>query len=387
VAWLLPDLYRELRRRVRVDDALVIPHAHSPGNWQVSDPDLERLIEITSTHGTFEWFGNRYLSEGWEVGFVGSSDNHHEHPGRTDTGTTFHTELGGLAAVMASERTTDAIFSAMRDIRAYATGSRRIILDAQLNGASMGTRLPATDKRTISCRVMGTAPVDTIDVIKNGDVVYQKRYVGGDIEPRLWLQLGFESSSEVATYASPRNYRVWRGSLEVSGARLVDLETAGFEDRLFESAARDGDRVEFTVWTRGRRDALLLELDGADPDTVIRLQVEPGASGFSGQETEAIDIELRLGDALEGRIERTFEVAHPETGTIGQDAITAQIFDPTDSLDHEFSYADLGPADPGDYYYLRVTQIDGEQAWSSPWWVGGEVPSAVERSPQVEASP
>ncbi len=385
IAWLLPDLYRELRRRVRVDDVLVIPHAHSPGNWQVSDPDLERLIEITSTHGTFEWFGNRYLSEGWEVGFVGSSDNHHEHPGRTDTGTTFHTELGGLAAVMAEKKTTDAIFSAMRNLAAYATGSRRIILDAQLNGAPMGTRLPATDRRTIGCRVMGTAPVDTIDVIKNGEIVYQKRYVGRAVEPRLWLQVGFESSSEVATYKAPRNYRVWKGVLEVTGARLVGLQTAGFEDRFFESAVRDGDRVEFTVWTRGRRDALLLELEGAGPGTALRITVEPGASRFPRQDTEAVDTTLRLADIVDGRLVQTFSVADPDTGVAGTDAISLQVFDPADSMDQEFTYADLGPASPGDYYYLRVTQIDGEQAWSSPWWVGGEVPSAVDRALGVEA--
>ena len=27
----------------------------------------------------------------------------------------------------------------------------------------------------------------------------------------------------------------------------------------------------------------------------------------------------------------------------------------------------------GDYYYLRVNQLDGSRAWSSPWWVGGTV--------------
>ena len=28
-------------------------------------------------------------------------------------------------------------------------------------------------------------------------------------------------------------------------------------------------------------------------------------------------------------------------------------------------------ASTGDYYYLRVNQLDGSRAWSSPWWVGG----------------
>ena len=54
------------------------------------------------------------------------------------------------------------------------------------------------------------------------------------------------------------------------------------------------------------------------------------------------------------------------------DAISGQIFDPAESLDQAFGFSDQTRLKPGDYYYLRVTQVDGEMAWSSPWWVGGE---------------
>jgi hypothetical protein len=379
IAWRLPELYRELRRRVRSDDVLSIPHAHSPGNWQVSDPDIERLIEITSTHGTFEFFGNRYLSEGWEVGFIGSSDNHHEHPGLTDTGTTFHTERGGLAAVMAMGKTTDEIFSAMRRIRAYATGSRRIILDAQLNAAPMGTRLPATDDRSISCRVMGTAPVETIDVIKNGEVVFQKRYISEGVPSDAWVRVGFSSSSEVSKYVPPRNYRVWEGSLEVDGAKVKQVLAQGLENPFSESFERVGDnRVEFTIWTRGRLDGLALELEGAGPDTVVRVHVEPGTSGYPKVDTEEVEVELSLADAADGPVVQELSVSYPSRDEVGRDTISLQIFEPAASLDQQFEFQDLGERAPGDYYYLRVTQIDGEQAWSSPWWVGGEVPSALQ---------
>ena len=42
-------------------------------------------------------------------------------------------------------------------------------------------------------------------------------------------------------------------------------------------------------------------------------------------------------------------------------------------LDAEFSFTDRGGPDD-DYYYVRVEQLDGHRAWSSPWWVGGERP-------------
>ena len=77
----LPKLYEGLRREVDPEDVVVIPHAHMAADWTMSDVDLERLAEIYSMHGTFEWFGNRFLQNGWEVGFVGASDDHRAQPG------------------------------------------------------------------------------------------------------------------------------------------------------------------------------------------------------------------------------------------------------------------------------------------------------------------
>jgi len=34
-----------------------------------------------------------------------------------------------------------------------------------------------------------------------------------------------------------------------------------------------------------------------------------------------------------------------------------------------FSWEDGTPATDGDYYYIRVTQRDGQMAWSSPVWI------------------
>jgi hypothetical protein len=41
-------------------------------------------------------------------------------------------------------------------------------------------------------------------------------------------------------------------------------------------------------------------------------------------------------------------------------------------MEQEFQYVDLDSPAPGDYYYVRVTQLDGAQAWSSPFWVGSK---------------
>ena len=38
-----------------------------------------------------------------------------------------------------------------------------------------------------------------------------------------------------------------------------------------------------------------------------------------------------------------------------------------------FSWQDQGSVQ-GDHYYVRVTQVDGAMAWSSPIWIGGYAP-------------
>ena len=93
------------------EDVLIIPHAHQAGDWRLGDLPMERLIEIMSGHGTFEWFGNKYLENGWRVGFIGASDDHLGHPGysagmqRRGGGRRSNIfQFGGLAGVWAPER-------------------------------------------------------------------------------------------------------------------------------------------------------------------------------------------------------------------------------------------------------------------------------------------
>lgn len=41
------------------------------------------------------------------------------------------------------------------------------------------------------------------------------------------------------------------------------------------------------------------------------------------------------------------------------------------TLDHEFEFIDTESPKQGDYYFVRVRQLDGGMAWSSPVWIGG----------------
>jgi hypothetical protein len=52
------------------------------------------------------------------------------------------------------------------------------------------------------------------------------------------------------------------------------------------------------------------------------------------------------------------------------DSVSLQLVPSDAALDQEFEYTDRATPKSGDYYYVRVRQVDGAMAWSSPWWVG-----------------
>ena len=379
----LPLLYEGLRAENSSSDVLVIPHAHQAGDWNRSDPDLEKLVEISSMHGTFEWFGNLYLKNGFEIGFIAASDDHRGRPGYQNAARMqvmtppILSQKGGLAAAIAPQKTGEAIFDALRDLSAYATSGERIILDAELNGFRMGTRQENSTERRVTCKAMGTAPIDQIGLIKNGEVIFNRDYMSAPLRSRSWIQVGFQSSSEVFPPArdNPRAYRVWKGTVEVSGARLLSVETPGFENQHYTERAtvdsNNSNLVRFHVETRGRRDTMLLELDGASASTTFRFQLGPSTEhGSTSVLARALadipgeDFKLRLAHLENRRLEKDFQVDQHT------DRLTLQVVDPNAPFDQEFEFTDLENLSEGDYYYVRVRQGDGALAWSSPFWVG-----------------
>ncbi len=385
----LSDLYRGLRAAVDTDDVLIIPHAHQNGDWRQNDFEMENLVEIMSGHGTFEWFGSRYLEQGFRVGFVSASDDHRGHPGYSPghqaaaSGRRSNIfQFGGLAAAWAPARTTDAVFGALKSRRAYATtGAQRIVLDARLNGAPMGSELASTERRVLEGRVIGTAPVRRVDLIRNGAVAatFDTRGSGGSALPegRFEALVSFFSETWVDIRDNPRGQRPWRGTVTVEGADLAGGRLTG-TPLPADGLGVDGNAASFDFTTRGSRRSLALLLEG-DP-AAVRLRFELDAGVEYG--TAPVQVRRRQRFAA---AEFTLALPAPPGTSAAARSGNEHVFhegryrdsvrvDLVEGLrdDVTFRFTDIGGEE--DWYYLRVEQIDGHLAWSSPWWVGGERP-------------
>jgi hypothetical protein len=164
-------------------DALTIAHHPAGGpvsiDWSIApDHELEPVVEVASVHGSSEApdapipiyapvagrFARDALDRGYRLGFVGSGDSHDGHPGLAHLAS----PSGGLAAILAADATREAVRDALREHRVYATNGPRIVLRTALDGARMGSVVPAAGEHRLQIVVAATAPLESVEVIQSG---------------------------------------------------------------------------------------------------------------------------------------------------------------------------------------------------------------------------
>ena len=370
----LSALYQGLRTYHDPNDVVVIPHAHQAGDYRQNDPLLEPLIEIMSQHGTFEWFGRMYLQHGHRVGFIAASDNHLSQPGYSAPQGGSLSQRGGLGALRSQTGSRDALFDAMKNLATYATTGDRIILDVALNGEDMGRRVPFAEHRSIEGRVVSTAPIASIAVIKNDAEIWQRDYLthpaeSGDGD----YLLTFESPAEPYHPGdNPRGWRWWRGQIEVQDAVVRAAQGMNFHNVNTQNVdVADGSSVAFSTFTRGGTSSIQLRLEDVRRSARLAIALAEGREFGGGpprlrrhQATPASEVTLELRESKNGivRAELPFDSY--------ADAVSLRRIVTDGTMDVAFTVADRGERH-GDYYYVRVVQANDAVAWSSPIWVGG----------------
>lgn len=186
------DTPQELWEVLRPTRALSIPH-HSAGgpiatDWSMApDPELEPVVEVSSSHGTSEAadaprtiyasvrgnFVRDALQRGYRFGLIGSGDSHDGHPGLSWEAR--HYPNGGLVALLTDDLTREGVRRALVERRVYATNGPRMVLRCSLAGRPMGSTLALRElpegRAELFVWVLGTAPIERIDVVRSGQIV------------------------------------------------------------------------------------------------------------------------------------------------------------------------------------------------------------------------
>lgn len=237
------DLWQSLRECGA--RALTIAHHSSTGffpvDWSYRDPEFDRLVEVYSTWGNSEYCGAPFpgyaadrheglgaldaLKMGHRLGMMASSDGHDGNPGNANwchRQPHIHHRLGsGFIGVLADELTRAAIFDAMYARRCYATTGTRIVMDFRVNGAMMGEEIPGYDgDRFIEAEVIGTAPIEWVEVVQNGEVIYAE---GGRGMRRVLLD-EYDYDAEGSAFYYLRVFQT-DGEMAWSSPIWVDVES------------------------------------------------------------------------------------------------------------------------------------------------------------------
>jgi hypothetical protein len=358
---------------------LLLPHAHArggPGRFDLPlRPSYQTNVEICSVHGVFEPFYEQWLQHGHFVGVQGSGDNHMTSTGNGNPGW-HYPNTNGLAGAWAGERTRRGIWDAIRDRRTLGvTGNERIFLDLSIEGHMMGSLvIGAEGPRRVHAEIAGTAPVMRVDLIRNGEMIC---IFTPPLDQHRTLRLAWTddwNSRRVDDSRTTGTIGLEDGQLALIAPLHAYHRTDAFSERAGEIAYRSNG---YSGITRGA----LLRAAGARERLCFEIE-----DLHLGQPVLEARFEIPL-DARHARLTRTLEVAERFLHTL----FTREIHHPQFAL--EVDWVDLDwpralavdweDADPSPaYYYLRVEQIDGNIAWSSPVWFldrhpGQDIPGHV----------
>jgi hypothetical protein len=330
------------------DDVLLIPHIGGRYADIVGfhDPALEPVVEIYSDWGRFEWLLADAIQRGYKVGVVANSDGHKGRPGASHPGASTFGAYGGLTCVLAESLTRDAVFEAIKARRCYGvTAAQRIHVELAVNGLAMGAAGRTDGPVTITGRAVGTGAIERIDIFRGLDHIrmvspYTAESFDGSQRYRIaWAGSRVRGRDRLTT---------WDGHVELSAGRFVDATTFAMENPEKGIRERTARRVSWVSNTTGDDDGIDVTID-APPDAVFRFH------------SPVIQLHLKVSELADGKTHsfpaggvdlRVFARRLPVRGHTGE---------------LEFTHTDLSPTRGGCHpYWIRVTQEDGAQAWTSP---------------------
>ena len=303
-----------------------------------------------------------------EFGIVCHSDDHKGRPGATQPGASTFGAIGGLTCYLMPTLDRDAVFDALRQRRHYGTTGTRLYMsvtgtfdrpvalyadDPALGAASSA---PATEvtmgvivanngaPMRLDAEVIGSSPIDRVDILCGKNVVRT-------IRPSLPNDLG----RRIRVMWSGAEYRGrgrevnWHGKATLSGNAIEKVAPVNFLNP--EKPLRYSKETGTISW----QSVTTGNMAGFD------LWLERPRAGVLAIETNIVSVQCDLSTLDQEEI-----VA--EAGGLGRRLRIYRLPESSGSASVHVSHdvIDTDKADGDVPVYIRVTQEDGHQAWSSP---------------------
>ncbi len=351
------------------DEVVIVPHAGGRyADIKAShDARMEHSVEIHSAWGTFEWLLHDAFEEGYRVGVVATSDDHKGRPGASYPGASKFGTLGGLTCFLVQNLTRDAVFDALKRRHHYATTGARIFLDArvkfkeggkvyprdplvfpeaggqQVTEAIMGDIVCTAGKDAeLHVECIGTGPVERIEVF-DGTRLLETFRPGASEKP---LSRKVRISWEGAEYRGRNRNTTWNGKVTITGNVIEKAIPINFWNVDSPLRGEGTNTLSWETITAGNIQGM---------DVLLRDPIEGTIHFQSNQAT--FDIPTR-------------EITHDDTiftcAGLGKRVKIYRVPEENTCTRLNFHRA-IEVAGKGDTrIFVKMTQEDGHQAWSSP---------------------
>ncbi|MFT7664775.1 MAG: hypothetical protein ACI87A_003009, partial [Planctomycetota bacterium] len=335
---------------VAADRSLAIPHmmgtATAPFPWEYFRADQHRVLEVyQGLRGSYEGAGLPFEAMNREIdsSSIAEGQRRGNHFGLI-AASDHRASSSAFAGVWATDITRESIFTALRSRDVFGS-SNLVAVTAKLGSLVMGSEGTCAPTDELVVTALGTAPIATIEIIKNGELFARRagegeteliaiscrRYQELGIDPPDALEVGLDGGTIVA--CSERMQGRTGGQLTLVDNRVSLTKRIPWIDFVLE-IKRDANLTGSPI--------LKMKLGELNDDVRID-DIEPGRS-----------------------------IKHPKN--LVRESIW-RIGQPVQSPDASIkpsSFRFQDPARvPGDSYYARIVFRDGNLAWTSPIRVNG----------------
>ncbi|KAL4912086.1 hypothetical protein BDW62DRAFT_216613 [Aspergillus aurantiobrunneus] len=293
-AWPLDEVYSTYAGDA--DSHLLIPHVGGRRcNLAWHHPKLERLVEIGSAWGQFEWLLRDVVRRGWKLGVCANSDEHRGRCGGGVPGTAVFGTRGGLTGILAPQLAREDVASSLRARRTFATTGQRLVglvlTKAGLVVQGDEVKVPSNKPLELFYHFLGERGFSSIEAFDASGLIWSRHF---------WTETGAPAKILRVTWGGARVYdryreAVWNGVLALLDNAPMErvVPFGGLEDNPEDYArATTSNTVAFSSKTSG-------DLDGVN--IIFQDNKKPSTVSISG----SIGGYIKVGDALAGNPHKT----------------------------------------------------------------------------------